>query len=366
MVTYLEKTDGNSEFHKIIDFLTRSSIHYALTVSLIVSTTFVEQFWMIVKSKTINNVRYITATVVGKPVSISEASIRSDLQFNDAAGIDGKKISGNVTPLFPSMLAQPTEDEGAVSERPSEIQPTPSPTHPSEDQSEPQPDPFLRPSSSNPLPDSIPEGSGGNHGGQSSSDRSLSGNEDGLTLQSVYDLCVSLCKQVTTQAAQIKDLKAQIKQLKKKAKPVISHHNAWIKSVSMKKRLARKKSLKTKLMQKESVSKQGRKPAKSEPTVHKDPAFDDLDDAMDYMEPEDAHDEGTVKDSEETRVSTEEQVSTDKLKVSTDKPNEGTAEPNKGTAKPKDGYSDESAAPTTIFRDDENYCRNSGLTMSQK
>ncbi|GKC25689.1 hypothetical protein Tco_1027839, partial [Tanacetum coccineum] len=69
--------------------------------------------------------------------------------------------------------------------------------------------------------------------------------------------------EVTTQAAQIKDLKAQIKQLKSKAKPVISHHNAWIKRVSKKKRLARKKSLNTKLMQKESVSKQGRKPAKS-------------------------------------------------------------------------------------------------------
>ncbi|GKA18814.1 hypothetical protein Tco_0698729 [Tanacetum coccineum] len=361
MVAYLEKTDGNAEFHEIIDFLTRSSIHYALTVSPVVSTTFVEQFWMTAKSKTINNVRYITATVAGKPVSISEASIRSDLQFNDAAGIDvlpnqaifdtiqlmgyegdlntftfnkalfspqwkflfhtiihclsskstswdqiptniatafipvfltnqlknvpvpldhfpinslttkvftfmvkkGKKISGNVTPLFPSMLAQPTEDEGTVLDRPSEIQPTPSPTHPSEDQFEPQPGPFLRPSSSNPLPDSILEGSGKNHGGQSSSNRSLSGNEDGLTLQSMYDLCVSLCKQ--------------------------------IKSVSMKKRLARKKSLKTKLMHKESVSKQGRKPAKSEPTMHKDPAFDDLDDAMDYMDPEDAHDEGRVK-----------------------------------------------------------------------
>ncbi|GKF70903.1 hypothetical protein Tco_0203960, partial [Tanacetum coccineum] len=110
----------------------------------------------------------------------------------------GKKISGHVTPLFPSMLAQPTEDEGAVSERPFETQPTPSPTHPSEDQSEPQPDPFLRPSSSNLIPDSILEGSGGNHGGQSSSDRSLSGNENGLTLQSVYDLCVSLCKQIAT------------------------------------------------------------------------------------------------------------------------------------------------------------------------
>ncbi|GJV87692.1 hypothetical protein Tco_1531630 [Tanacetum coccineum] len=363
MVAYLEKIVGNAEFHEIIYFL-HQPIHYALTVSPVVSTTFVEQFWMTAKSKIINNVRYITATVAGKPVSISEASIRSDLQLNDVAGIDvlsnhaifdtiqlmgyegdlntltfnkglfspqfynfsklifdgnmrhldakkkfvmyprfipvlltnqlknvpvsldhfpinalttkvfsfmvkkGKKNSGNVTPLFPSMLVQPIEDAGEVSERPSESQPTPSPTHPREDQIEPQPDPSLRPSSSNLIPNSIPEGSGGNHRGQSSSDRSLSGNEDGLTLQS----------------------------LKKKAKPVITHHNAWIKSVSIKKRLAMKKSMKKKLMQKESVSKQGRTPAKSKPTVHKDPAFDDLndtmDDAMDYMETEDAQDEG--------------------------------------------------------------------------
>ncbi|GJZ40088.1 hypothetical protein Tco_0586651 [Tanacetum coccineum] len=400
MVAYLEKTDGNAEFHEIIDFLTRSSIHYALTVSPVVSTTFVEQFWMTAKSKTINNVRYITATVAGKPVSISEASIRSDLQFNDAAGIDvlpnqaifdtiqlmgyegdlntltfnkglfspqwkflfhtiihclsskstswdqiptniataviclatnqvynfsklffdgmmrhldAKKkfvmyprfilvfltnqlknvpvpldhfpINALTTKVFSFMVKK--EDEGEVSERPSETQPTPSPTHPSTDKSEPQSDPSLRPSSSNSILDSIPEASSGNHGGQSSSDRSLSGNEDGLTPQS-----------------------AQIKKLKKKAKPVISHHNAWIKSVSMKKRLARKKSLKTKLMKKESVSKQGRKPAKSEPTVHKDLAFDDLDDAIDYIETEDAHDEGTVKDGEKARVQNLERSST--------------------------------------------------------
>ncbi|GKD88731.1 hypothetical protein Tco_1364238, partial [Tanacetum coccineum] len=115
--------------------------------------------------------------------------------------------------------------------------------------------------------------------------------------------------------AQIKDLKSQIKPLKKKAKPVISLHNVWIKSVFMKKRLARKKSLKKKLMQKESVSKQERKPAKYEPIVHKDPAFDDLDDivddAMDYMETEDAQDEGRTsfmvleeKESAEKGVST--------------------------------------------------------------
>ncbi|GKE36068.1 hypothetical protein Tco_1455390, partial [Tanacetum coccineum] len=182
-------------------------------------------------------------------------------------------------------------------------------------------------------------------------------------------------------AKEIKHLKAQIKKLKKKAKPVITHHKAWMKSVSMKQRLAGKKSLNTKWMQKESVSKQGRKPTKAEPTMHKDPAFDDLDDimddAMDYMESEDAQDEGRTssvvleeKESTHKGVSTEVEVSTikpdegtNKSKVSTDKTEVSTAKPkevevstdklDEGTAEPKDGASDESTAPTTIFRDDE-------------
>ncbi|GJU50841.1 hypothetical protein Tco_1220396 [Tanacetum coccineum] len=519
MVAYLEKTDGNTEFHEIISFLTRSSIHYALTVSPVVSTTFVEQFWMSSKSNINNNVRYITAKVSSKPVSISEASIRSDLLFNDADGIDslpnqaifdaiqlmgyegdltvltfnkalfspqwrflfhtmnhcisskstswdqiptniatvviclttnqkynfsklifdgmmrhldakkkfvmyprfisvfldtqlknvpvpldhfpinaltskvfsfmvkkGKHFSGNVTPLFDSMLVQPTEDEGDTLERQSEPQPIPSPPHLSEDQHETQTDPSPRPSPTTHIPDSIPEGSGGNHGGQSSSDRSLSGNEGGMTLQSVYDLCISLCTQVTDQAKEIKHLKAQIKKLKKKAKPVITHHKAWMKSVSMKQRLAGKKSLKKQWMQKESVSKQGRKPAKAEPTVHKDPAFDELDDdTMDYMETEDAQDVGRTsyvvheeKESAEKGVSTEDPLSTAQPKVSTDKPEDSTDKPDEGTDKPKvstdkeevstdrpdegtvdqnEGRSATQTAPTTttptIFGDDE-------------
>ncbi|GJU82845.1 hypothetical protein Tco_1285210 [Tanacetum coccineum] len=131
------------------------------------------------------------------------------------------------------MLVQPIENEGEVSEIPSESQLIPSHTHPSKDQPESQPNLSLRPSSSIPILDSNPEGSGGNHGCQSSSDRSLSGNEDGMTLQSVYDLCVSLCKQVIAQAVEIKDLKAQIKQLKKKVvkyskgAPSVQTHTDW-------------------------------------------------------------------------------------------------------------------------------------------
>ncbi|GKE33571.1 hypothetical protein Tco_1452893, partial [Tanacetum coccineum] len=248
MVAYLEKTDRNAEFHEIIDFLTRSLIQYAITV------------------------------IAGKPVLISEASIRSDLQFNDAAGID----------VLPNQRMKVQFQKDHL-----------------------KPNPYLL------LLTQV----------KTSLSHSLTRSSDLLLLTQFLIPFQKVLMGIM-----------EIKQLKKKAKPVISHHNAWIKNVSMKKRLARKKSLKTKLMQKESVSKQGRKPAKSEPTVHKDPAFDDLDDAMDYMETEDAYDEGT--------------------------PNKGTAEPNEGTAEPKDRNSDESVAPTTVFRDDETIAQFL-MTMSQ-
>ncbi|GJY24733.1 hypothetical protein Tco_0398391 [Tanacetum coccineum] len=398
MVAYLEKTTGNAEFHEVIDFLARSYIHNALTINPVVSTTFVEQFWMSAKSKIINNVRYITANVAGKLVSISEASIRRDLLFDDVDGIDSlpnqdifdaillmryegdlivltfnkalhldakkqlmnvpvpldhfpinaltskvfsfmvkksKHFSGKVTPLFASMLVQPTEDEGVTSERPSELQPIPSPPHPSEANVEPQPDPSPRPSPSIHIPDSIPESSGGNHGDQ---------------------------------AKEIKHLKAQIKKLQKKAKPVITHHKAWMKSVSLKKRLARKKS-------NVSVSKQGRKSTKAETSVHKDPLFDELpDDTLDYMDTEDAQDLGRTRDvvneEKETvddKVSTEDELSTAQQKVSTDRPNVSTDRPKVNTDKEKDSTvspdegtddrTDERSATLTttptMFRDDE-------------
>ncbi|GJS18760.1 putative ribonuclease H-like domain-containing protein [Tanacetum coccineum] len=94
MVAYLEKSEGNAEFHEIIDFLMRSSIHHALTTDS-------------------------------------------------------------------------------------------SPAHTSEVPIEQQTDSSPRPSPSTIIPDSILETSGGNLGGHSSSDKSFSGNEGELTLQSV-------------------------------------------------------------------------------------------------------------------------------------------------------------------------------------
>ncbi|GKA29959.1 hypothetical protein Tco_0716204 [Tanacetum coccineum] len=149
----------------------------------------------------------------------------------------GKNFSGNATPLFDSMLVQPTEDEDLVLQS--------------------------------------------------------------LFLISIQQVLVGIIE-VTIQAKEIKDLKAKIKKLKKKARHVITHHKAWMKSVSMKTRFAGKKSMQKKWMQKEFVSKQGRKTAKSKPTAHKDQPFDDLDDfdAMDYIKTEDAHNEKGVPPSQ--------------------------------------------------------------------
>ncbi|GJU63465.1 hypothetical protein Tco_1245300 [Tanacetum coccineum] len=74
---------------------------------------------------------------------------------------------------------------------------------------------------------------------------------------------------------------------------------------------------------KEFVSKQGMKSAKAEPSVHKDPLFDELpEDTLDYMETEDAQDVGRIrevvneeKETVNDEVSTEYVLSTAKQNV---------------------------------------------------
>ncbi|GJT00578.1 hypothetical protein Tco_0821747 [Tanacetum coccineum] len=186
MVAYLENTKGNAEFHEIINFLKRSSIHHALTHS--------------------------------KLCLSMRTSIRSDLLLMMLMGY--------------------------------QLSPRPSPT------------PI--------IPDSIPETSGGNLGSHSSSDKSLSGNEGDMTLQSVYDLCLSLCAQVSDQAKEIQQLKAQITKLKKQAKPGT---------------------------QRVCIPNTGWKFPKGESSVQRDPLFDEIPkDTVDHMETENAYNEGRTRD----------------------------------------------------------------------
>ncbi|GJZ01912.1 hypothetical protein Tco_0519873 [Tanacetum coccineum] len=78
--------ERNTEFHEIVDFLTSSLIHYALTVSPNIYASYTKQFWNTTTSQTVNDVRHIHATIDSKAVVVTEASVRSSFLFNDVNG----------------------------------------------------------------------------------------------------------------------------------------------------------------------------------------------------------------------------------------------------------------------------------------
>ncbi|GJT08846.1 hypothetical protein Tco_0843308 [Tanacetum coccineum] len=86
MVAYHEKTEENTDFHQILDFLTSSSINFALIVSPTIYASYIEQFWNTACLKTINLEKQIHANVDGKVVVVSESSVRRDLHLNDEDG----------------------------------------------------------------------------------------------------------------------------------------------------------------------------------------------------------------------------------------------------------------------------------------
>ncbi|GKC22410.1 hypothetical protein Tco_1024560 [Tanacetum coccineum] len=229
----------------------------------------------------------------------------------------GVKFSGKVTPLFDSMLVPHQAPEGEGSEQPTEPQPTPSPTQPSTGDQPPVTDSSSSHDTTQDSRDSL-EGTNGSEGDQvqPSHDSNLSGGptsdraKGGMTLEELSVLCTNLSNRVLAleaskdaQATKIIKLKAKIKKLKKKSHPVISHHKAWLRSVS-------RLSMKRKLGRKESVSKQGRKNAKPGPTLD-DSTFDDLDadHGMDYMDTEEPVNEGRLsKETEELNVTHDTEV----------------------------------------------------------
>ncbi|GJT20954.1 hypothetical protein Tco_0890891 [Tanacetum coccineum] len=363
MVTCLEKTEGNSEFHEIVDFLTSSSIH-ALTVSPTIYTSYIKQFWNTAISQTVNDEKQIHATVDSKAVVVTEASIRGSLLLNDADGTacltneaifqnlalmgKGLKFSRKVTPLFPNMLTQVVVDEGEGLEQPTEPQPTPFPTQPSTEDQPPITESSSRPEHTH-SPSLNLEGTGRTEGNQ----------------ELLY-LCTNLSNRVLTletakdaQVAEIIKLKTRIKKLKQKSKPVISYHRAWLKSV---KRLSMKKRFGIK----QSVSKQGRINVKPGSTLD---AFDDLD----AVETEDVVKEGRqsneteklkltadTKEIDEDKGSGEKRGSTEEL-VSTAIPEiVSTARPDVDAARQKVSNVEPRTPPiTTSIFDDED------ITMAQ-
>nr|GEW92010.1 reverse transcriptase domain-containing protein [Tanacetum cinerariifolium] len=87
MVAILEKTEHNTDFHQIVDFLEASHIRYALTISPTIYVSHVRQFWTTARIETTDQETKIIATVDGKPWTIFESSLRRHLKLNDEEGI---------------------------------------------------------------------------------------------------------------------------------------------------------------------------------------------------------------------------------------------------------------------------------------
>ncbi|GJR74736.1 putative ribonuclease H-like domain-containing protein [Tanacetum coccineum] len=331
------QTKGNAQFHEIVDFLSRSSIFYALTTSYekpsINLGTSWDQFPTNVASAVIclatdrtfnfskmifdgmnrnleakkkflmyprfvqvflnNQLQNIHAPLDNLPIPVLSKKVFTNMTRR------GLHFSGHVTPLFPTMLVPAAVEEGEGSRTHTKPQPTPSPTQPSVGDQTHVTESSSRPENTQNSRKTL-EGTGGSEGDQVQlpHDSPLSGGhtsdraEGGLNLEELFVLCTNLSNRVfaletskDAQATEILKLKTRIKKLEKKCKPSISHHRAWLRSVSI-------LSMKKKLGKKESVSKQGRKNAKRGPSLD-DSAFDNLDaDGMDYMDTEEAVNEG--------------------------------------------------------------------------
>nr|GEX51139.1 hypothetical protein [Tanacetum cinerariifolium] len=245
MIAYLEKIEENAQFHEIVDFLSRSLIFYALTVSPDVCASFIEQFWKITTFKTINNISEINAKVSGKLVVITKASIRSDLLFNDADRIDcltNEAIFENLALMgYEGDLTKITFQKALFSLQWKFL------IHTIIHCLSSKRDHLLLTKSSlehdtSQDPRVNLEGTGGNGGDMvnlphdspflvgHTSNRA----EGSLNLEELSALCTNLSNKVLAletikdaQAKKILTLKARIKKLEKSYKPSISHHRAW-------------------------------------------------------------------------------------------------------------------------------------------
>ncbi|GKA50629.1 hypothetical protein Tco_0743702 [Tanacetum coccineum] len=245
MVAFLEKPAESDGFHEIIDFLNDNQIRYALTVNTTIYTSCIEQFWATAKANTVNGERQLQALIDKKKVIITETSIRSDLHLEDAGVFinqqlgdmshhpshtkkifanmkrEGKGFSGRITPLFVTMMVQPSQEEGVDSGIPTDHHQTPITTRPSSSRS--QKKQSMRKQRKDTAvtqegtqqDDSVPT---------LSNDPPLSG-AGSMQLTKLMTLCTNLQKQVLdlekakdAQAKEIADLKKRVQKLERKKK----------------------------------------------------------------------------------------------------------------------------------------------------
>ncbi|GKE05122.1 hypothetical protein Tco_1397140 [Tanacetum coccineum] len=87
-VGFLHKPDESVGFAEIVDFLRGSNLRYALTTNLTIYDSLVKQFWQTATANTLaDGTLELHATIDTIMYTITEASIRNNLQLADASGI---------------------------------------------------------------------------------------------------------------------------------------------------------------------------------------------------------------------------------------------------------------------------------------
>nr|GFC22053.1 hypothetical protein [Tanacetum cinerariifolium] len=87
MIVVLEKLDPAQGFEQIIDFLSGSYIHHALTVNPHAYISCIKQFWNTAVIKRSGDVPRLQALVNKKRIVTTEEVVREILQLNDAEGV---------------------------------------------------------------------------------------------------------------------------------------------------------------------------------------------------------------------------------------------------------------------------------------
>ncbi|GKC12797.1 hypothetical protein Tco_1009579, partial [Tanacetum coccineum] len=88
MVAFLKKPTESVGFTEIVDFLKGTSLRYALTHNPTIYDSLVKQFWQTATVRTLaNGIQELVASIDNKEYTITEASIRSQLQLADATCI---------------------------------------------------------------------------------------------------------------------------------------------------------------------------------------------------------------------------------------------------------------------------------------
>ncbi|GJX36218.1 hypothetical protein Tco_0247775 [Tanacetum coccineum] len=291
MIACVEKTAHNADFYQIIDYLTGCSINYSLLVDPDLIGPWLQQFWATASLRVINEVPHIRATVAGKKVLISEETIRADLLFDDADGVDflnkqlegvtrpqnflpsvtlpskvftfmrkhSPKFSCRITPLTPPMLEVVTAlaAEEAHSTSPhSRAASSPRDAHGPPDQSAAQASLSQGTAEVQGTADfqGMAETQGAANIPKSPNDYTptdasqTSGGDEGLLdLYALNREVRRLKKQTLSQAKQIRKLKAKLKKLSKVVEPVVKHHAFWVESQNLKKQKRRRKKQRKKV-----------------------------------------------------------------------------------------------------------------------